>query len=91
MANDDNYTINVTPSAKRDLERLARDVLRRLDRKIQTLVSNPRPFGAVKLTNEETLYRVRVGDYRIVYQVNDGTHVVTIVRVRKRGEVYNNL
>jgi mRNA interferase RelE/StbE len=83
------YTINVLPSAARDLGQLPRPISRRVGRAIDSLADDPRPRGCEKLkvgTGNE--YRIRVGDYRILYKVDDDEHLVLIVRVRHRREVY---
>ena len=82
------YDIEITSAAHRDLKSLARDVLRRVDTKILGLADNPRPPGSKLLRGQERLYRVRVGDYRIIYQIEDDRLVVLVVRVRHRREVY---
>lgn len=53
-----------------------------------TLAENQRPNGVTKLSGVDHVYRIRVGDYRIVYEIQDATIVVTIIRVRHRREVY---
>lgn len=55
---------------------------------IEALEENPRPSGCVKLAGDENLYRIRVGDYRIVYEIRDSVLIVTIIKVRHRREVY---
>ena len=82
------YRIEVTPAAQRDLKALPRDVLKRVDAKILALADNPRPFGSRLLRGQERLFRVRVGDYRIVYQIEDDRLVILVVRVRHRGKAY---
>jgi mRNA interferase RelE/StbE len=87
------YQIQITSAARRDLGRLAanRDLLEKIDARILSLANDPRPHNSRKLSNEDSLYRVRVGDYRIIYQVRDETLVVLVVRVRHRREVYEHL
>jgi mRNA interferase RelE/StbE len=82
------YRIELTRAAERDLRGLSRDVLRRVDRKIQALSNDPRPHGAKKLEGRANTYRVRVGDYRILYEVEDTAILVLVVRVGHRREVY---
>lgn len=82
------YRVIVKPAAERDLEKLPRDVLRRVTERMIALEEDPRPPGCKKLTGEEDLYRIRVGDYRVVYEVDDGERGVRIARVRHRREVY---
>ena len=82
------FRIDVTPAARRDLSKLPRDVLRRIDAHILALAENPYPAGAKKLEGDEGLFRIRVGDYRIIYTVERRRLVILIVRVRHRREVY---
>jgi mRNA interferase RelE/StbE len=82
------YRVELTPAAQRDLRSLDRPVLRRIDAKIRSLAEEPRPHGVEKLAGDSEVYRVRVGDYRILYQIDDAVLVVLVVRVRHRREVY---
>lgn len=82
------YHIEVTTAALRDLRALTPAILRRVDTRILALAEQPRPPGAEKLTDAGELYRVRVGEYRIVYAVDDRRQVVTVARVRHRRDVY---
>ncbi|NQU24763.1 MAG: type II toxin-antitoxin system RelE/ParE family toxin [Candidatus Nealsonbacteria bacterium] len=82
------YEIEITSAAQRDLRSLPRDVLRRVDAKILGLAVDPRPPDSRLLRGQERLYRVRVGNYRIIYRVEDDRMVVLVVRVRHRREVY---
>ncbi|MDJ0899633.1 MAG: type II toxin-antitoxin system RelE/ParE family toxin [Xenococcus sp. MO_188.B8] len=56
--------------------------------KIDALATEPRPEGVVKLKGEENLYRIRVGDYRVIYNVQDDRLLVLVVKVGHRGDVY---
>lgn len=87
---DTRYRIDFTSAAERDFENLVGDTKSRIDRKIQKLRDNPRPSGVDKLEGTESQYRVRVGDYRIIYEINDAVKLVTIARIRNRREVYRN-
>jgi mRNA interferase RelE/StbE len=83
------YRIEFRPAALRDLKSLPRDILDRVSRKISALAENPRPSGAEKLSgSEEDCYRIRVGDYRILYAIQDKVSLIIIIRVRHRREVY---
>ena len=82
------YRIELTRAAERDLRGLSRDVLRRVDRKIQALSNDPRPHGSKKLEGSANTYRVRVGDYRILYEIEDTAILVLVVRVGHRREAY---
>ena len=84
-----NYTVRLASSAERDLKRLAGDVLRRIDAKLQSLAGDPRPRGAVKLQGAEGEgWRVRVGNYRILYTIDDRVRVVLVYRIRPRPTAY---
>ena len=83
------FRIEVRPAARRDLKKLDKRVLRKIDAAILLLRENPRPPKADALKGKWRGYlRVRVGDYRIIYCVQDDRLVVCVVRVRKRDEVY---
>lgn len=79
----------MTPAATRNLRRIRdRATLRRIASAIDGLASNPRPEGARALQGEATVLRLRVGDYRILYTINDDVLLVLVVRVGHRREVY---
>ncbi len=82
------YRIELTKAAERDLRALPTNVLKRVDARILSLAEEPRPDGVKKLAGSDDLYRVRVGDYRIIYQIRDATVLVVIIRVGHRGDVY---
>ena len=82
------YSLTIMPHAMRQLSRLTGKQAMRIQDKIDALADNPRPPGTVKLTAEDNLYRVRVGDYRIVYRIEDRRLVVLIVRIGHRREIY---
>ncbi len=85
------YQLSVTNSAKKDIRRLPADIQRRVRQSINPLANEPRPAGSRKLRGAGTLYRIRVGDYRVVYDVDDEAHMITIIRVGHRRDVYRNL
>ena len=82
------YRIEWRPAARRGLFWLERDAQTRVFRCVDALAGNPRPDGCRKLTGRENLYRVRVGDYRILYEVRDAVLVVLVVEIEHRREVY---
>jgi mRNA interferase RelE/StbE len=83
------YSIEFRPAALRDLKSLPGDILDRVIRKISALAENPRPSGVEKLTgSEEDFYRIRVGDYRILYTIRDKVLMIIVIKVRHRREVY---
>ena len=83
------FAIELTPAARRQLRKLDPPVRRRVAERINTLADDPRPDGVVKLTAiEPPLYRVREGEWRIVYRIKDDQLLVVIVRVGHRSEIY---
>ena len=82
------YAITFARSARRELEALNHALSARILERIESLAQQPRPPGARKLHGEQQLWRIRVGDYRVVYSVDDRQRVVDVVRVRHRREVY---
>ena len=84
------YRIEFTSSATRDFSKLAEDIRQRLLPKIDALADDPRPMGVQKLQGGENRYRIRAGDYRIVYEIRDKILVILIVGIGHRREVYRN-
>jgi mRNA interferase RelE/StbE len=83
------YQIVVKPSAKRELKKLVPRIVSLIVSKIDTLAVNPRPEGCKKLvTNKEELWRVKVGEYRILYAIDDEIRIVDIHHVGHRREIY---
>ena len=82
------YSVVFARSARRELEQLEARVARRIIARIEALASNPRPHGCVKLQGADDLWRIRVGDYRVIYAIADELLIVTIVRVAHRKDVY---
>jgi mRNA interferase RelE/StbE len=82
------YDVEFKASAAKQLRKLPRDVQRRLTVAIEKLEQEPRPKGVVKLSAEEGLYRIRAGDYRILYQVHDKALVVLVLSVGDRKDIY---
>ena len=83
----DSYDLVVKKSAERELRALPRQDLRRVTEHLQGLSRDPRPPGCEKLSGHDQ-YRIRQGDYRIVYVIDDAAHVVTLVKIGHRREVY---
>ncbi len=82
-----NYKIFIKPSAAKELKRLPQKDLKRIISKIQSLSQEPRPQGCEKLSAQER-YRLRQGNYRIVYSIEDEKLVVYVVKVAHRRDVY---
>lgn len=85
------HRIEVSPAAARQLKKLDRRVLPQIAAKIDSLAIEPRPRGCEKLSGYRDLYRVRVGDYRIVYAVEDRLVLVVVLKVGDRAEVYQRI
>ena len=82
------YSVQVKPSARKELEALPDNILARILQKVETLGTAPRPAGCKKLKGYKDQWRVRVGDWRIVYIVDDSAKLVSITRIAHRREVY---
>ena len=82
------FTVTFARSARKDLERLHSTIVNRIFPKIAALGKNPRPAGCLKLKGSGDLWRIRVGDYRVLYSINDADEVVDISAVRHRREAY---
>lgn len=82
------YKIEWKTSALKELKNLDRSVIPRIITAVESLSGNPRPAGVRKLQGSEYTYRIRVGEYRVVYEITDFRLLVIIIRVRHRKEVY---
>lgn len=74
--------------AAKELKRIDRQDQRRIIREIEALAVDPRPTGCVKLSGAEDIYRVRVGQYRVLYEIRDAVLIVLVLRVRHRRDAY---
>ena len=82
------YRVEFASRAQRMFRNLTADVQRRLDPALQGLRQDPRPPGCKKLSGDESVWRIRVGDYRIVYQIQDNELLVLVVKVGHRRDIY---
>jgi len=82
------YRVEFAPAADRQFRKLPAVAQKRLEPEIDALADDPRPPGFKKLKGMENLYRIQVGDYRVVYQIRDDALLVLVVRVRHRKDVY---
>lgn len=82
-----NYRITIKRSAAKEIEKIALKDRKRIIIKIRSLSSDPRPPGRKKLSGQEK-YRIRQGDYRILYQIEDEELVIVVVKVGHRRDVY---
>ncbi|MDO9118097.1 MAG: type II toxin-antitoxin system RelE/ParE family toxin [Nitrospira sp.] len=82
------YSILLAPPAERQLKALAEPVQKRIVKRLKSLRENPRPHGIKKLAGEEDLYRIREGDYRIIYTIQDKQLIVLVVKIGDRKAIY---
>lgn len=82
------YSLEIKHSAQRELDSLDNSVFRRIDRKVLALANNPRPPGCKKLKGYKDQWRVRVGDWRVIYLIDDEAKLVSVTRVAHRRGVY---
>ena len=82
------YEVVLSPKAEKQLDELPTPLRRRITEAIEGLESKPRPHGVKKLTGAENLWRIRVGDYRIVYTIEDDRLIVLVVKIGHRREIY---
>ena len=84
----ESYQVEVAQSVVKDLRRIDRQWIPKIYGAIEKLGSDPRPSGCKKLEGADRTYRIRVSDYRIVYEILDERLIVLVVRVRHRRDVY---
>ncbi len=85
------YSVSILPSALRRLSALPQDDQRRIIRRVDALAVEPRPPGVKMLHGKQLYFRVRSGDYRIVYTIDDNHRSVLIIKVGHRREIYPNI
>lgn len=83
------YKLLFKRSAEKELRKIAKPDLRRVVNTIQALAHHPRPPGVRMLRGPERYWRIRQGDYRIIYEVNDAAGQITVIKVGHRREVYD--
>ena len=81
------YKLTIRSTAEKELSTIPKKILRQVVTKIQNLADDPRPMGSEKLSGAEK-YRIRQGDFRIVYSIDDKLRVIDVVKVGHRREVY---
>jgi len=85
------YKIEWKNSAKKELKKIEKTTISKIIGTVETLASEPHPTGSRKLQGSEHLYRIRVGDYRIVYSVESNVLRIEIIRVSDRKDIYRKL
>jgi mRNA interferase RelE/StbE len=84
------YEVKFTKGARKLFRKLSQELQARIQSQIDDLAIEPRPDGVKKLQGEENSYRIRVGEYRVVYEIYDDILLVTIVRVGHRNKIYKD-
>ena len=82
------YEVYLERAAERDLKRLSAEDFHGVIPHIKALTKNPRPSGCRKITGSKSDWRIRVGDYRILYEIDEKSKAVRVMRVRHRRDVY---
>jgi mRNA interferase RelE/StbE len=82
------YTIEFLPSAFKELEALPARIRAQIARRVAALADEPRPANAKMLQGQERYFRIRSGDYRVIYMIEDDVLVVVVIKVGHRQEVY---
>ena len=82
------YSVTIRKSVAKSIEKLPKDVVSKIIPAIRSLSEDPRPIGVKKLIGNEDLWRIRVGNYRVVYWIADDIKVVDVTRVAHRSDIY---
>ncbi len=82
------YTIIFARSAQKELNRISKPFGKKILAKIEILAEQPRPHGSIKLEDSDNTYRIRVGDYRVIYSIYDKELVVDVIKIDHRKQVY---
>ena len=82
------YRVELTRSAEKDLRRIDKSQVATIYRGLESLSDDPRPHGVKKLSGADRTYRIRIGDYRVVYEIEDAVLLVLVIRVAHRKDVY---
>ena len=88
---ESHWQIIIHRKAEKILKRLDGDTLERIRRAIRSLASNPRPGGMKKLAGYDNLYRIRVGDWRVIYAIEEDRLIVLVLEISPRGGAYREL
>jgi mRNA interferase RelE/StbE len=85
------YKVFIEKKAEKDLKKISRETQKKIIAIISKLKNNPRPINIRKISSSENYYRIRMGDYRIIYEINDKERIINVFRIRHRKEAYLNL
>lgn len=84
------YSVKLKPQAEKQLKKLDKKQAERITIAIAALAFNPRPAASLKMSGYDDVYRLRVGDYRILYEIHDSVLLIQVVRVGHRKDVYKS-
>ena len=82
------YEVRFSPRAQRDLRSMSAQAIKQVLPRIEALVTDPRPHGAKKLSGSKDIWRIRIGNYRAVYTIDDGIRIVELRRVGDRKDIH---
>jgi mRNA interferase RelE/StbE len=82
------YSVDIVPAALKELKALHSPVLERVLSALQSLSDSPRPRGCKKLVGSDCEYRLRLGDYRVIYKIDDSSRNVVVYQIRHRSRAY---
>ena len=82
------YSIKFKKSVEKEIRKLPKEMVGRIIAAIEALEEEPRPKQSIKLRDTERTYRLRVGDYRVIYQIDDEQKEITVFHIRHRKDVY---
>jgi len=85
------YTLELSPASQRQLKKLPKQLQLTIIQKLEDLKTTPLPVGIKKLSGIDNLYRLRIGDYRVIYQVEHKILLILVLKIGDRKEVYDNL
>jgi mRNA interferase RelE/StbE len=85
------YSVTFARSARKELQKLPSAVAQRIIERIETLTTTPRPSGVIKLQGDKDLWRIRVGDYRVIYTIDAASRTIDVSAVRHRRDAYRHL
>jgi mRNA interferase RelE/StbE len=88
---DQQYAVKISDAADKQFKKLEKQQQRQILLKLDKLKAEPRPSGVVKLSGYQNLWRIRAGDYRIVYEIHDGELLVLVMDIDHRSRVYRDL
>jgi mRNA interferase RelE/StbE len=83
-----NYSVTFARSARKEVEKLHPSIVRRVMQRIEALATIPRPSGVIRLQGHKNLWRIRIGDYRVVYSIDDTARNIDVSVVRHRSDAY---